>query len=87
MWRQNISVERSLQLLVIDPHGPNNYRVNGPLSNIGAHSTSSADIGVFITHISAKISTNLAAGEFHDAFGVREGDPMWRAQDERVDIW
>ena len=33
-WRQNITKERSLQLLTIDPHGPNEMRCNGPLSNI-----------------------------------------------------
>mmetsp|Transcript_32681 Transcript_32681/g.47717 ORF Transcript_32681/g.47717 Transcript_32681/m.47717 type:complete len:238 (+) Transcript_32681:1962-2675(+) len=33
-WRQNITKERSLQLLTLDPHGPNEMRCNGPLSNI-----------------------------------------------------
>mmetsp|Transcript_14708 Transcript_14708/g.31952 ORF Transcript_14708/g.31952 Transcript_14708/m.31952 type:complete len:713 (+) Transcript_14708:123-2261(+) len=33
-WRQNITKERALQLLTIDPHGPNDMRCNGPLSNI-----------------------------------------------------
>jgi putative endopeptidase len=33
-WRQNIGKERSLQLLTIDPHGPNEMRCNGPLSNL-----------------------------------------------------
>jgi putative endopeptidase len=33
-WRQNITKERSLQLLTIDPHGPNEMRCNGPLSNM-----------------------------------------------------
>ena len=33
-WRQNITEERSLQLLTIDPHGPNQMRCNGPLSNM-----------------------------------------------------
>lgn len=35
-WRQNITKERSLQLLTLDPHGPNDMRCNGPLSNISA---------------------------------------------------
>ena len=35
-WRQNITKERSLQLLTLDPHGPNEMRCNLPLSNIGA---------------------------------------------------
>ena len=33
-WRQNITKERSLQLLTLDPHGPNEMRCNGPLSNM-----------------------------------------------------
>jgi putative endopeptidase len=33
-WRQNITKERALQLLTIDPHGPNEMRCNGPLSNM-----------------------------------------------------
>jgi putative endopeptidase len=33
-WRQNITKERSLQLVTLDPHGPNEMRCNGPLSNI-----------------------------------------------------
>ena len=59
-WRQNITKERSLQLLTLDPHGPNEMRSNSPLSNIG---------------------------EFHLAFGVRQGDSMFKAEEERVDIW
>jgi putative endopeptidase len=33
-WRQNVTKERALQLLTIDPHGPNEMRCNGPLSNM-----------------------------------------------------
>jgi putative endopeptidase len=33
-WRQNITKERALQLLTLDPHGPNPMRCNGPLSNM-----------------------------------------------------
>ena len=25
--------------------------------------------------------------EFFDAFGIKEGDPMWRPESERVIIW
>ena len=35
-WRQNVTKERALQLLTLDPHGPNEMRCNGPLSNISA---------------------------------------------------
>lgn len=33
-WRQNITEQRSLQLLTLDPHGPNEMRCNGPLQNM-----------------------------------------------------
>ncbi|KAL3941577.1 MAG: hypothetical protein SGBAC_004079 [Bacillariaceae sp.] len=59
-WRQNITKERSLQLLTIDPHGPNSMRCNGVVSNIP---------------------------EFHNAFDVKENDPMHRPEDVRVNIW
>ena len=59
-WRQNITKERALQLLTLDPHGPMEMRCNGPLSNMP---------------------------EFHEAFGIPEGAPMWRAADAGVDIW
>jgi putative endopeptidase len=26
-------------------------------------------------------------GTFFDAFGIHEGDPMWRPESERVHIW
>lgn len=59
-WRQNIEKERSLQLLTIDPHGPNEMRCNGPLSNMF---------------------------EFHSAFAIGEGSPMYKPVSSRVDIW
>jgi putative endopeptidase len=59
-WRQNITKERSLQLLTIDPHGPNEMRCNGPLSNMT---------------------------EFHEAFDVVEGTPMFKPEEARVNIW
>lgn len=59
-WRENAKKERALQLVTLDPHGPNELRCNGPLSNIQ---------------------------EFLEAFGIVEGDPMFRPESERVDIW
>jgi putative endopeptidase len=59
-WRQNITKERSLQLLTLDPHGPNEMRCNLPLSNIS---------------------------QFHAAFEIPEGTPMYIPVNERVDVW
>lgn len=33
-WRENVTKERALQLVTLDPHGPNEMRCNGTLSNI-----------------------------------------------------
>jgi putative endopeptidase len=33
-WRENVKKERALQLVTLDPHGPNELRCNGTLSNI-----------------------------------------------------
>lgn len=60
LWRENISEAYALKKLTVDPHGPNEYRTNGPLSNMP---------------------------EFHEAFGIKDGDPMFVATDKRVDIW
>ena len=59
-WRQNITKERALQLLTLDPHGPNDMRCNGTVSNMS---------------------------EFHEAFDVSSGDPMYKEVEKRVDIW
>lgn len=32
-WRENVKKERAIQLVTIDPHGPNELRCNGTLSN------------------------------------------------------
>eukprot|EP00928_Gymnodinium_smaydae_P052928 TRINITY_DN3704_c0_g1_i1.p1 TRINITY_DN3704_c0_g1~~TRINITY_DN3704_c0_g1_i1.p1 ORF type:complete len:695 (+),score=182.86 TRINITY_DN3704_c0_g1_i1:124-2085(+) len=34
VWRENTSKEHALKMLALDPHGPNEYRTNGPLSNM-----------------------------------------------------
>lgn len=53
--------DQQLRLMVqTDPHSPNEFRVNGPLSNMP---------------------------EFAAAFGCKAGDPMVRAEAERVKIW
>ena len=60
LWRENTTKERALKMLALDPHGPNEWRTNGPLSNLP---------------------------QFHAAFGVNEGDALFRAPDTRVMIW
>lgn len=41
-------------------------------------------------HSVGKLRTNATLkniDEFYEAFGIREGDPMWRPEEERVIIW
>lgn len=33
-WRENVTKERAVQLVTLDPHGPNEMRCNGTLKNI-----------------------------------------------------
>ena len=60
VWKTHIRDELAKQMIVIDPHSPAFWRVNGILANIP---------------------------EFHQAFGVKEGDSMYLAPSERVKIW
>ena len=34
VWRENVSKEHALKMVTLDPHGPNEYRTNGPLANM-----------------------------------------------------
>lgn len=34
VWRDNVTKERALQLVTLDPHGPHELRTNGPLQNM-----------------------------------------------------
>mmetsp|Transcript_3426 Transcript_3426/g.6799 ORF Transcript_3426/g.6799 Transcript_3426/m.6799 type:complete len:110 (+) Transcript_3426:1930-2259(+) len=59
-WRHNVTRERTLQLLTLDPRVPNEMRWNGPLANMP---------------------------DFHEAFDVKEGDPMFLPKEQPFDIW
>lgn len=42
------------------------------------------------THSPGKFRVNgpvSSMTEFYEAFGIKEGDPLWRSEEERVDIW
>jgi predicted metalloendopeptidase len=55
-WREGLMRE----IVLTDPHAPNEFRANGVVANMD---------------------------EFYAAFGVREGDRLWRKDAERVKIW
>lgn len=55
-WREGLLRE----VVLTDPHSPNEFRSNGVVANMD---------------------------EFYAAFGVREGDRLWRPAGERVRIW
>ncbi len=60
VWRANTRPEEIAARIVTDPHSPNEWRCNGPLSNMQ---------------------------EFYTAFGVKPGDKMYRAADQRAKVW
>jgi len=60
VWRVKDRDETMRMRISVDPHSPEMYRVNGPLSNMPA---------------------------FYDAFGIKPGDKMYRADNDRVKIW
>ncbi len=60
VWRIKKRDERARMLINVDPHSPEMYRVNGPLSNMK---------------------------EFYDAFGVKQGDKMYKDENQRIKIW
>ena len=42
------------------------------------------------THSPGKFRVNgpvSSMTEFYEAFEIKEGDPLWRSEEERVDIW
>jgi putative endopeptidase len=60
VWREKIRDETLRQRLVVDPHSPAYYRVDGTIRNIDG---------------------------WYQAFGVKAGDKLYVAPDERVRIW
>jgi putative endopeptidase len=60
VWRGNMRDEAMAQRIVTDPHAPEKYRTNGPLSNLP---------------------------EFYQAFGVKQGNKLWRPEAERAKVW
>lgn len=60
VWRANTRPEEIASRIVTDPHSPNEWRCNGPLSNMT---------------------------EFYNAFGIKEGDKMFRPVNERAKVW
>ena len=59
-WRAKSREERTLQLLTVDSHSPDEFRANGAAIN---------------------------ADGFHDSFGTRPGDRMYKPSGERIRIW
>ena len=60
VWRAKARDERTLQLVVIDPHSPAQFRADGAAIN---------------------------SDGFHDAFGTKPGDKMWKAPADRLRLW
>jgi putative endopeptidase len=60
VWREKIRDEALRQRLVVDPHSPAVYRVDGTIRNVDG---------------------------WYTAFGVKPGDKLYVAPEERVKIW
>lgn len=60
VWRANTRPEEIAQRLKTDPHSPNEYRCNIPVSNMEA---------------------------WYQAFNIKPGDKMYRAENERAKVW
>ena len=60
VWRAKVRDERTLQLVVIDPHSPAQFRADG---------------------------ASINSDGFHDAFGTKPGDKMWKAPADRLRLW
>ena len=60
VWRASTRPEEIASRIMTDPHSPNEWRCNGPLSNMD---------------------------EFYQAFGVKEGDKMYKPVSERAKVW
>lgn len=60
VWRSKYREETARQLLLVDPHSPARYRVNGIVRNFD---------------------------EWYKAFGVKPGDKLYLAPEQRVRIW
>ncbi len=60
VWRSKVREERTLQLVVIDPHSPAQFRADGAAIN---------------------------SDGFHDAFGTKPGDKMWKTPADRIRLW
>jgi putative endopeptidase len=60
VWGRKYRDDELRRRLLVDPHSPSQYRVNGVVVNMP---------------------------EFYKAFGLKEGDPLFRPVAERVKIW
>ena len=60
VWRSKVRDERTLQLVVIDPHSPAQFRADG---------------------------ASINSDGFHEAFGTKPGDKMWKAPADRLRLW
>ena len=73
-WRQNIRPDYQKQLITTNPHSPNNFRANGPPSNMTEF------------YDAFKPVANPKPGQFK-GFTITQGDGMYRDPASRAVIW
>lgn len=74
-----------MQLVTLDPHGPNEMRCNGTLRNVPEFLQvfGCTVVGVYcVIHLIVSI---CCFG--YQAFEIQEGDAMYLPPEQRVDIW
>ncbi|HXP51768.1 MAG TPA: M13 family metallopeptidase [Bacteroidia bacterium] len=73
-WRENIRPSYQKQLITTNPHSPNIFRANGPLSNMTEF------------YKAFSVSGNKNNPEFK-GFDIKPGDGMYRPDSTRASIW
>lgn len=74
--------------MTLDPHGPNEMRCNGTLSNVPEFLEVRMIFVKFVKFLCMMTQTKPPVIDaLLQAFGIQEGDKMYLPPDQRVDIW
>lgn len=73
-WRENIRSAYQKQLITTNPHSPNIFRANGPLSNMNEFA------------MAFSVAKNKENPRFK-GFNIKPGDGMYRADSIKASIW
>ncbi|HWY98242.1 MAG TPA: M13 family metallopeptidase [Bacteroidia bacterium] len=74
-WRQNTRPSYEKQMITTNPHSPNIFRANGPLSNMPEF------------YKAFSVGTEKKQNPEFKGFDIKPGDGMYRADNVRASIW